>query len=277
MAARRTLIAAVAVGLTAAPAAAPAASVGPASAAERRAALRQAVAATPDGAAPPAVSADGDEPDWPLGPPSPVGGATIALVVEPVAALRHAGSGATVWKVPPETTWSRQPMTLLVLETVLRDGRRWLRVRLPIRPSGRSAWIPADAVLLGRTRFWVDVDTRRRTVVVRRLGRILRRFRAVVGAPRTPTPRGLTAVYERNPQPNPRAFLGPWAVALAATSHVLQEFDGGPGRIGIHGRGGASFRDPLGSARSHGCIRIDNAPIAWIARNVPAGAPVLIR
>lgn len=244
-------------------------------AALRAAALRQAVQATPPGAAPPAIAAD-DEPDWPLAAPSRTDGSTIALVVAPVRALRHAGSGATVWRVPPATTWSGQPMTLLVLEAVLRDGRRWLRVRLPIRPSGTIGWIPADAVLLGRTRFWIDVDTRRRTVTVSRLGRPLRRFRAVVGAPRTPTPRGLTAIYERNPQRDRRGFLGPWAIALAATSNVLQEFDGGPGRIGIHGRGGASLRDPLGSARSHGCVRIDNAAIGWIARNVPAGAPVLI-
>ncbi|MBV9796655.1 MAG: L,D-transpeptidase [Solirubrobacterales bacterium] len=44
----------------------------------------------------------------------------------------------------------------------------------------------------------------------------------------------------------------------------------------VHGRGGTSLLDPLGSARSHGCIRIDNGPIAWIAEHVPLGAPVEI-
>jgi lipoprotein-anchoring transpeptidase ErfK/SrfK len=40
---------------------------------------------------------------------------------------------------------------------------------------------------------------------------------------------------------------------------VLDDYGGGPGRVAIHGRAGASLLDPLGTARSHGCIRIDNA------------------
>ncbi len=51
---------------------------------------------------------------------------------------------------------------------------------------------------------------------------------------------------------------------------------GGPGRIAIHGRGGASLLNPLGSAASHGCIRIDNGPVSWLATHVPQGAPVQI-
>ncbi len=51
---------------------------------------------------------------------------------------------------------------------------------------------------------------------------------------------------------------------------------GGPGRIAIHGGAGASLQDPLGSARSHGCIRIDNRAIAWMAGHIPQGAPVQI-
>jgi L,D-transpeptidase catalytic domain len=50
----------------------------------------------------------------------------------------------------------------------------------------------------------------------------------------------------------------------------------GPGRIAIHGRGSTSLRDPLGSARSHGCIRIDNAAIRFLAAHVPDGSPVEI-
>jgi hypothetical protein len=38
-------------------------------------------------------------------------------------------------------------------------------------------------------------------------------------------------------------------------------------------RGGKRVRC---SARSHGCIRVDNRHIAWLAAHVPAGAPVRI-
>ncbi|MGE4425751.1 MAG: L,D-transpeptidase [Solirubrobacteraceae bacterium] len=231
--------------------------------------------AAPSGPAPP--SDLGEDLEWRILAPSPRTGTTTALVVSSVRALRHAGRGRMVWRIPAETTWSGQPMILMVLESVIRDGERWLKVRLPIRPHGLHGWIPADAVVLGRTDYWVDVDRRARRVTVRHRNRVVRRFRAVVGARRTPTPRGLSAVYERNRQPDPRAFLGPWAVALTATSEVLQEFDGGPGRIGVHGRGGESLRDPLGTARSHGCVRVRNDDIRWFVRKVPAGAPVRIR
>ena len=79
------------------------------------------------------------------------------------------------------------------------------------------------------------------------------------------------------PLADPNGFFGPWALHLTALSNALRRYDGGPGRIAIHGRGGASLRDPLGSARSHGCIRIDNAAIRYLSARVPDGTPVDIR
>ena len=46
--------------------------------------------------------------------------------------------------------------------------------------------------------------------------------------------------------------------------------------VAIHGRDGTSLVDPLGSSRSHGCIRVDDSNIRWMARVVPLGTPVLI-
>ena len=46
--------------------------------------------------------------------------------------------------------------------------------------------------------------------------------------------------------------------------------------MGIHGRAGAGLLDPLAGARSHGCVRIDNGPVAWMAAHVPVGTPVRI-
>jgi len=113
-------------------------------------------------------------------------------------------------------------------------------------------------------------------VRVYRDGRLVRSFRAVVGAPATPTPVGLFAVYELDRQADPSGFLGPWVVQLTAFSNVLESFGGGPGRVALHGRGGSSLNDPLGSARSHGCVRIDNSNVAWLARVAVPGTPVRI-
>jgi lipoprotein-anchoring transpeptidase ErfK/SrfK len=157
----------------------------------------------------------------------------------------------------------------------MHDGRRWVKLLLPTRPNGSSGWVRRDDVVLSTTRYWVRVRTRARLVTVYRGGERVRRFRAVVGAPRTPTPVGLAAIYERNRQPDPHAFLGPWALALTSLSEVLENYGGGPGRVAIHGRAGASLRDPLGSARSHGCVRVSNGDVSWLAAHVPAGSPVM--
>jgi hypothetical protein len=161
-----------------------------------------------------------------------------------------------------------------VLAAARHAGRDWVKLLLANRPNGSSGWVRLDAVVLGHTPYWIDVRTRTRQVTVYREGTRVRRVRAVVGMPRTPTPSGLAAIYERNRQPDANAFYGTWVLSLTALSNVLENFGGGPGRVGIHGRGGASIADPLGSARSHGCIRVTNANISWIAAHVPAGTPV---
>jgi len=214
-------------------------------------------------------------------PIAPVGRrrATVAQVVAPVVARRRPDERArAVWKVPIATGWSEQSQVLLVLRSQVDEtGRRWLEVELPIRPNGTTGWIPDDYVRLATTRYWIDVDLRKRLVTILRDGRPARRFAAVIGRPSTPTPRGLFAVWEMNRQPDPGGFLGPWAVPITALSNVLERYGGGPGRVAIHGRAGTSFRDPLGSARSHGCIRVDNSNIVWLVRHVPRGTPVEIR
>ncbi len=210
-------------------------------------------------------------------PPSRVHGSVVARIVAPSFVRARLDSPRRGRWVTPQTSWSAQPQRLLVLAGATYAGRRWVKVLLAVRPNGSAGWVQLDRVLLGRTRYWVDVRTRSRRVTVFRDGRPVVRFRAVVGAPATPTPHGLAAIYEANRQPNPNGFLGPWALSLTALSRVLESYGGGPGRVAIHGRGGASFRDPLGTARSHGCIRVNNGRIAWMARRVPIGTPVRLR
>jgi lipoprotein-anchoring transpeptidase ErfK/SrfK len=211
------------------------------------------------------------------GPPRP-DAAWTARLIAPVAALSAPVSGRLVERQSDFGSWSGGPVQLLVLATRTgSDGQLWLRVLLPIRPNGTSAWIPAASTDLGPTPWRIVISTERRTVSVFQNGRRLRTFEAVVGKPGTPTPHGRFAVYEHVPLADPNGFLGPWALHLTALSNALRRYDGGPGRIAIHGRGGASLRDPLGSARSHGCIRIDNAAIRFLAAHVPDGAPVEIR
>jgi lipoprotein-anchoring transpeptidase ErfK/SrfK len=212
-----------------------------------------------------------------VAPPSRAHGATIARVIAPTFARRFVASARRSRRVRASTAWSHQPQVLLVLAATTREGHDWVKVRLGNRPNKSAGWIPRDHVRLGHSYYWIDVRRHSRSVTIYRKGKRIHRFRAVIGKPSTPTPLGLAAIYERNPQPNPRAFLGPWSLALTAHSNVLENYGGGPGRVAIHGRAGTSLRDPLGSARSHGCIRISNRNVSWMAKRIPPGTPVRIR
>jgi lipoprotein-anchoring transpeptidase ErfK/SrfK len=113
-------------------------------------------------------------------------------------------------------------------------------------------------------------------VDVYRAGQKVRGFAAVVGKRSTPTPHGQFAVWEKVREPDPTGFLGPWALHLTAHSNVLFSFGGGPGRVALHGRDGASLLDPLGTADSHGCVRLLNRNIIWLAKVLNPGDPVLV-
>jgi lipoprotein-anchoring transpeptidase ErfK/SrfK len=225
--------------------------------------------------APPGAGAAAPAP-FTIAAPTRADGATIARIVRPTFARARLDRVARGVRVSSQTSWSRQAQALLVLAGARHDGREWVKVRLADRPNGSTGWIPRDHVVLRRTPYWVHVRTRARTVTIYRNGRRVRHFGAVVGAPGTPTPVGLAALYERNRQPDPRAFLGPWALSLTSLSEVLEDYGGGPGRVAIHGRAGASLLDPLGTARSHGCIRIDNVHVSWMASHLPVGTPVQV-
>jgi lipoprotein-anchoring transpeptidase ErfK/SrfK len=67
---------------------------------------------------------------------------------------------------------------------------------------------------------------------------------------------------------------GPFALATSARSNVLQEFDGGPGQIALHGTNG--LPGALGTAASHGCIRLSTGAITWLARRIGAGVPLTV-
>ncbi len=153
-------------------------------------------------------------------------------------------------------------------------GVRWLRVMVPGRPNGRSGWIKQRGTILSTTGWHLMVRTSSRRVLVYRHGRPVRTFLAIVGKVSTPTPRGHFFV-EESVRMLPGSAGGPFALALSARSNVLQEFDGGPGQIGLHGV--ANLGGTPGTAVSHGCVRLDNPSISWLAARIAPGVPVTIR
>ncbi|HWI75171.1 MAG TPA: L,D-transpeptidase, partial [Baekduia sp.] len=146
-------------------------------------------------------------------------------------------------------------------------------VRLPGRPSGRTGWIAAGGTRRTSTPWAIRVRLSTRRVVVYERGRVVRRYAAIVGAPATPTPRGRFFVEEALALAA-GASGAPFALATSARSDVLQEFEGGPGQIALHGT--RHLPGALGTAVSHGCIRVGDRAIFWLARHIGAGVPVTV-
>jgi lipoprotein-anchoring transpeptidase ErfK/SrfK len=201
---------------------------------------------------------------------------------QPLVVLLHghvarAGPSAHAGRI--ESVAARRPLTRV--RTVLpvlghatsRAGGSWVRVRLPGRPNSHKGWISTHRTKRTSTAWhiWVELSTRRVTVFHGGLAR--RHFRAVVGKPSTPTPRGVFFVEEALALSSYEAGE-PYALATSARSNALQEFDGGPGQIALHGTN--NLTGALGTAVSHGCIRLGTHAITWLARRIGAGVPLRI-
>jgi hypothetical protein len=211
-----------------------------------------------------------------LRPPGPDRAWVATVIYRTRVRAAPRGNASSRGLVQAVSQWGT-PMTVLVLSSrVGPEGRTWLRVLLDRRPNDRTVWLNSEDTLLRIDDWRIDVSLHARQVSVFRAGRIVRSFAAVVGKPSTPTPTGLFAVAAELRQPDVNLFEGSWVLPLTAHSDVLERFDGGDGQVALHGRGGASLIDPLGTARSHGCVRLANPAIAWIATHVPLGTPVRV-
>jgi len=203
----------------------------------------------------------------------------VALLAGHGVRSRPVLTGRTVAFVRAERpiTGARTVLPVLAAETD-RRGRGWLRVRLPgrvltARPPPRTGWIVASQTRRAGTAWHIVVQVGARRLVVYRKGRQQRSYRAIVGRPSTPTPRGEYFV-EENVALSANHPGAPFALATSARSAVLQEFDGGPGQIAVHGI--SNIGGLPGTAVSHGCVRLSSAAITWLAARIGPGVPVSI-
>ncbi|HEU4681567.1 MAG TPA: L,D-transpeptidase [Gemmatimonadales bacterium] len=206
--------------------------------------------------------------------PTPANQPLVALLHDHVARTAPSAHAGRI-----ESVAARRPLTRVrtVLPVLARANSRkrgsWLQVRLPGRPNSHKGWISTNRTRLTST-YWriaVKLSTRRLTVYFG--DSVRRQFRVVVGKASTPTPRGVFFIEEALALSSHEAG-GPYALATSARSNVFQEFEGGPGQIGIHGT--SNLSGAPGTAVSHGCIRLDTPAITWLARRVGAGVPLRI-
>jgi len=199
----------------------------------------------------------------------------------PLVLLRHdhlartepSARGSRIEAVAARRPLTRARTILPILGRRSNQAGSWLRVRLPGRPNGHTGWISANRTRQTTTPWQLRIKLSRRQLTVYRGGHVRRRLSVVIGKPSTPTPRGSFFIEEAlalsSSEPG-----APFALATSARSNVFEEFEGGPGQIGIHGTGNLSGAP--GSAASHGCVRLRPRAITWLARRIGAGVPLTV-
>jgi lipoprotein-anchoring transpeptidase ErfK/SrfK len=188
-------------------------------------------------------------------------GASVAVRVEP---------GGAVSRTLANPQPSGAPLTFLLKGGT---GGAWLEVFLPVRPNGSTGWVRATEVRVAGVPYRVDVLRGAHKLRLYDRGVLKREFPVAIGTRETPTPGGTFYLKELLIPTNGGGFYGPYAYGLSGFSNVLKTFGGGEGVIGIHGTNDPSV---LGRDVSHGCIRMRNADITYLAKLLPLGTPVRI-
>jgi hypothetical protein len=175
--------------------------------------------------------------------------------------------GQRVAVLAAATEHARQTAWYLVLDARQVGDACWLDVRLPADPNDKHGWVLRDELVVERSYWQVEIDLSDRRVRAYSRGQVRLNARVVIGARATPTPTSGTlhpfAIYDAV-QGDPDAFTGSWQLATTAFSSYSRSL----GRVGLHGRGGASLSAPLGTAASNGCIRMANSDVSLLVRRV---------
>jgi murein L,D-transpeptidase YcbB/YkuD len=162
----------------------------------------------------------------------------------------------------------------LVLDGLVdKAGRKWLHIRVPKRPNGRTGWVLEHS--LGRlhtVRTQLVIDRRDLRASLYRNGKRIWNASVGIGKSDTPTPRGNFWIRERLRGLGNGTAYGPWAFGTSAYSN-LSDWPGG-GVVGVHGTNQPGL---IPGRPSHGCVRIRNDKIRLLARLMPVGTPVRIK
>jgi hypothetical protein len=151
-------------------------------------------------------------------------------------------------------------------------GRRWLNIRVPKRPNGKTGWVLDE--MLGQlyiVKTVLVVDRGKLRATLYKSGKKIWSARVGIGKSGTPTPRGQFWIRERLKGIGGNSVYGPWAFGTSAYSN-LSDWPGG-GVVGIHGTNQPGL---IPGRPSHGCIRVRNDKIRLLAKLMPIGTPLSI-
>ncbi|HWL37003.1 MAG TPA: L,D-transpeptidase family protein [Frankiaceae bacterium] len=234
------------------------------------------------GCAPPAdpvagPSSGSGTPSVPATPPRRHTFSTPRTETFPAYAADAKGSRVPVFSTPGgrvlRTFADPQPSGAPLVFLLAEEDGDWLKVHLPARPNGSTGWVRRRDVVLRGVTYRVDVLRGAHELRLYDREALVRTFPVAIGTGNTPTPGGTFYLKELLKPPNPQGDYGPYAYGLSGFSNVLTSFNGGDGVIGIHGTNDPSS---IGKDVSHGCIRLRNADVTYLAQRLPLGTPVRI-
>jgi len=166
-----------------------------------------------------------------------------------------------------------------LLALALTDPRAAREVR-PKRTVVKAKVQPKDLARRYGTVITIDKSSRRLRLFKRL--KFSKSYGVAIGQPAYPTPSGRFSISNKAVNPAWTAPNSPWAGAYAnetvpggsAENPLKARWMGIVNGVGIHGTG-----DPgsIGSAASHGCIRMTVPDVIDLYPRVPVGTPVLIR
>lgn len=179
---------------------------------------------------------------------------------------------AVTFEVPLSNPWYFGGELALLVEEG-REHDEWLKVAIPARPNGTTAWIRRADVEIRTHRVHAEVSLGARQLRVWDADTLLVETPVVIGKPSTATPLGRFYVNARIRHANPGGAYGPWILSLSGYSEALETFDGGIPVLAVHG---TNRPELMGQAQSNGCVRVPNVVIEQLAQLVPLGTPVSI-
>jgi lipoprotein-anchoring transpeptidase ErfK/SrfK len=164
-------------------------------------------------------------------------------------------------------------------------------LRTPLIDPRKARTVTASTRTVKPTVATKDLGTRYGTVITIDRGtftlrlfkhlHVAKRYRVAVGMPQYPTPTGLFSVTNKAVNPVWTAPDSPWAGAYrnetvaggSAENPLKARWMGIVNGVGIHGTG---IPGSIGTAASHGCIRMTVPDVIDLYPRVPVGTPVLI-
>jgi hypothetical protein len=157
------------------------------------------------------------------------------------------------------------PLAFLVKSEPKENDCQWVEVYLPTRPNGATGWVLRDTINMEGHVFRIEIFLSDFTLRAYQNETLLLEAPIATATDNTPTPGGLYYTTELLESIDPNDLYGPYAFGLSGFSDTLDSFNGGEGQLGIHG---TNEPDRIGTQVSHGCIRLHNDDITFLAETL---------